>query len=210
MGDSKYIQSLIDQGEGLNLDFKYNISDSKKIAKTLIAFVNTNGGKLLIGVKDNGSIAGIISEEEIFMLEAAAEMYSKPKISIILREWNIESKTILEVTVDESPTKPHYALNEKDKWLAYIRFNANNILANRIMLKVWKRKRRKKGTYILYSREEKLLLNYLESNEAIYLTQFCKIAGIPKFKAENILVNLISLEIIKVNVSEESFSYSLL
>lgn len=46
------------------LDFKFEISDSKKIARSLVAFANTDGGRLLIGVKDNGVISGIRSEEE--------------------------------------------------------------------------------------------------------------------------------------------------
>ncbi|MCK4854687.1 MAG: ATP-binding protein, partial [Bacteroidales bacterium] len=60
------------------LDFKFEISDARKIARTLVAFSNTDGGKLLIGVKDNGKIAGIRSEEEYHMLEAAAELYCRP------------------------------------------------------------------------------------------------------------------------------------
>ena len=116
----------------------------------------------------------------------------------------------MEVIITESETKPHYAKNENDKWLAYIRYNDNNIMANSVMLKVWKRKKRKKGTYIYYSKKEKLLLSYLESNERIALNELCKLAKIPRFVAENILVNLISLDIIKINISEEEFTYSVI
>jgi predicted HTH transcriptional regulator len=73
-----YIEELISQGEGQQLDFKFNISDSRKIARSISAFANAQGGTLLIGVKDNGAIAGIRSDEELFMLEAATEMYLKP------------------------------------------------------------------------------------------------------------------------------------
>ena len=76
-----YIHKLISQGEHQQLDFKFEIADSKKIAKTFSAFANTDGGKLLIGVKDNGNIAGVRSEEEFYMAEAAATMYCKPPIT---------------------------------------------------------------------------------------------------------------------------------
>lgn len=59
-----YLKKLIARGENQQLDFKYCISDSRKIARTLSAFSNTDGGRLLIGVRDNGSIAGIRSDEE--------------------------------------------------------------------------------------------------------------------------------------------------
>jgi predicted HTH transcriptional regulator len=208
--DSKHIESLIAQGENEHLDFKFNISDSRKIARSLVAFANTSGGTLLIGVRDNGSIAGIRSDEEIFMIEAAANMYSKPEISLDVQEWHITDKTILEISIAESTQKPCFALNDNDKWMAYIRFHDKNILANSIMLEVWKRKQGEKGTYIRYLKEEKLLLNYLETHEIISFNEYCILGNIPYKKAQLVLVNLLSLDILKINVSEKGFSYSLL
>src|SRR3546814_2454449 len=49
------IKTLILQGEGEQLDFKNRISNCAKIAKTLVAFANTKGGKLLVGVADDRS-----------------------------------------------------------------------------------------------------------------------------------------------------------
>ena len=81
------IFKLISQGEHQQQDFKFCINDSRKIAKSLVAFANTNGGRLLIGVKDNGNVIGIRSEEEYYMAEAAAKIYSKPKIDFTVQEW---------------------------------------------------------------------------------------------------------------------------
>ena len=65
-----YIHARIAEGEHQQQDFKFEISDARKIAKSLSAFSNTDGGRLLVGVKDNGKIAGVRSEEEIYMIEA--------------------------------------------------------------------------------------------------------------------------------------------
>jgi predicted HTH transcriptional regulator len=205
----KYIESLIAGGENQHLDFKYNISDSRKIAKTLVAFANTGGGKLLIGVRDNGSIAGIISDEELFMIEAAAQMYSKPEIEFEIQQWQMLNKVILEISVKESHNKPHYAQNEEGKWLAYVRHKDQNILANLVMLEVWTRQYRKKGIYIRYKKEEEILLHYLESNQFIALNQFCRLAKTSRFKAVRTLVNLIALDILKINIDEKGFTYSM-
>lgn len=95
-----YIQKLIDEGEHLKQDFKFEISDVRKIAKTLSAFSNTAGGKLLIGVKDNGRISGIQSDEEIYMVDGAAQiLYCQPEVKFTSRKWNIEGKTVLEIDV---------------------------------------------------------------------------------------------------------------
>ena len=80
MNSKNYIYQLIEAGEHQQQDFKFEISDARKIAKTLSAFSNTDGGRLLVGVKDNGKIAGIRSEEEIYMIEAAAKLYCHPQI----------------------------------------------------------------------------------------------------------------------------------
>ena len=66
-----YIQKLIEEGEHEHQDFKYAISDARKIARSISAFANNDGGRLLVGVKDNGNIAGIPNEEDIYMLEYA-------------------------------------------------------------------------------------------------------------------------------------------
>ena len=68
---SNYIQRLIEQGEHQQQDFKYKITDAPKLAKSVSAFANTDGGRLLIGVRDDGEVAGVRSEEEIFMMHAA-------------------------------------------------------------------------------------------------------------------------------------------
>lgn len=58
--DKVYLQQLIAEGEHQQQDFKFEISDARKIARSLSAFSNTDGGRLLIGVKDNGRIAGVL------------------------------------------------------------------------------------------------------------------------------------------------------
>lgn len=84
-GDTDYIYSLIAEGEHQQQDFKFEISDARKIAKTFSAFANTDGGKLLVGVKDNGPYCGVRSVEEMYMIETAAQLYCIPEISILCR-----------------------------------------------------------------------------------------------------------------------------
>jgi len=160
---------LIEQGEHQQQDFKYCISDSKKIARSLVAFANTDGGRLLIGVKDNGHIAGVRSEEEYYMVEAAARIYSKPIIPFTTRQHFIESKTVLEVKIERSAGKPHFAVDEKGKWWAYFRKDDENRLANKVMLEVWKNQKSVDGILINYSDAEKILLDYLPE----YSGQIC-------------------------------------
>jgi len=204
----EYIKNLILQGEGQTLDFKYEITDAKKIAKTFSAFANTNGGILLIGVKDNGKITGISIEEEEYMLESAAYIFCRPLVKYNVNKWFIDGKWILEVFVPPSRKKPHFALNEDNKWRAYIRVNDKNIQANGLILKIWKAQKNKKGTFIRYGMLEKQVLKTLESQPRT----FNEIKNSLKIKGkvlENILVKMASIEAIKINYKENNFYFFL-
>ena len=205
----RYIKELIQQGEHQQLDFKFEITDSKKIARSMVAFANTDGGKLLIGVKDNGKIAGIRSDEEYYMIEAAANMYCKPTIPFEATNWTVEGKTILEVTIQKSDKQPHYAPDPNNKWMAYIRSGDQNRLANTVMLKLWERTKKPKGTFIRYSEKEKNLLEYLKTYHQISLNQLRKITGLSRYKAETLLVNLLAIKVLKINFTENGVYYLL-
>ena len=100
--DTQYIHALIAEGEHQQQDFKFEISDARKIAKTLSAFSNTDGGRLLIGVKDNGKIAGVRSDEEQYMIEAAARLYCRPEVSYSTQTYQVEGRSVLLVQIDEA------------------------------------------------------------------------------------------------------------
>lgn len=206
---SDYIYDLIDAGENQMLDFKFCITDSRKIARTLVSFANTDGGTLLLGVKDNGKIAGVRSDEEYYMIEAAAQMYSKPEIVFNTRTWTVQGKTVMEVKVAKSENPPHFAQNEEGKWLAYIRVADQNILANKVMLEVWKRSKLERPVRLKLSKEEDSLLKYLKDHDHITLSAFSKIAFIPRLHAEKILVDYILVGIINIHFTEKGAQYSL-
>ena len=204
---SRHIYNLIDQGEHQKLDFKFAVIDSRKIARTLVAFSNSEGGRLLIGVKDNGKIAGIKSEEEYHMLEVAAKLYCKPEIKMDFKSWQIEGKTILEVEVSEGKQKPYYMLEENGKWMAWFRQDDENHLANPVLLQVWKNQNKEKGVLLQFSKKEEFLLTYLTEIEEISLDEFCKIAAINRRKAGNIISKLISLGMIDFKFRDGEFVY---
>ena len=204
-----YIKNLIEQGENQKLDFKFEISDAKKIARTFSAFANTDGGKLLVGVKDNGVISGIRTEEEDYMVESAAHLFCKPAIKYRTRKWNIEGKWVLEVTITQARKKPLYAKAENGKWMAYIRVNDQNILANAVMLNVWKSINQVKGVYIRYGHTEKKLLKILKENESLTSKEMVEPSGIKKYIIEKILVKMIVIGVVEIVFTEQNAQYKL-
>jgi len=194
---SSYLYKLIEQGEHDQQDFKYCINDSKKIAKSLVAFANTRGGRLLIGVKDNGKIAGISSDEEFYMIESAAKIYSKPAIDFTTKQWQIEGKTVLEIGIEPGNDKPYFAKDETGKWLAYIRIKDENFLAHRIQIEAWEKEKSPKGIYFTYTDAERLLIDFLEKNPAISYSKFMRLTQLPQKQASDILSNFLVMDILK-------------
>ncbi len=204
-----YLRNLISQGENQQLDFKYCISDSKKIARTLVAFANSDGGKLLIGVRDNGSIAGIQSDEEYYMVETAVHLFCRPEINYTIKQHPAKGKAILEVEVMKGDKRPYQAKDDEGKWNAYFRHNDQNLVANRVLLQIWRKEIRRSGVLVQFSKAENTLLDYLAKNGSISLSKFRRIARISSKKSEAILANLIIFKVIVMRASEKGFTYEL-
>ncbi len=206
---SKYIYDLIEEGEHQYLDFKFEVNDAKKIAISLVAFSNTKGGKLLIGVKDNGNIVGIKTEEEFYMLDLAASIFCKPEIILKYTRWNINGKIVLEVDVVPGKKKPYYAKNDSGKWLAYFRQEDQNHLANTIQLNVWKNENKVGGVLLKYSNTESTLLAYLRRQDVITLSEFVRHAKISRRIAINIISKLVIFKVIDIIYREGEHYYVL-
>ena len=207
MTDTDYIYSLIAEGEHQKQDFKFEISDARKIPRTLSAFANTDGGRLLIGVKDNGRIAGIRSDEEIYMIEAAAQMYCVPEVKYSMQVYKVEGRSVLLVNVDQTDKKPVYAKDESGKELAYVRVKDENILATTVHLKVWQQSGSPTGVLVEFTQKEQLLLDLLEQNEYISLNQYCKQGSIPRRAAENLMAKFIRFQLIEPVLVNRKFYF---
>ncbi len=203
------VRKLLEKGEGECLDYKKEVSNESKIAKTMVSFANHKGGKLLIGVNDNRTINGISAEEEKFMLEKAAGFYCRPEIVISIKEWQVGKKTVLEVDIPRGENKPYFALGEDGKWWAYIRVNDESLLASKVVLDVLKREGTGAQTLISYSSKEKALLDYLSEHRKITLPQFSKLVNISRRRATIILVNMISIGVIRAHNTEKTEFYTL-
>ena len=169
------LKKLIEAGENQTLDFKHSISDSRKIARSLVAFANSDGGRLLIGVRDNGSIAGIRSDEEIYMVDTAAQLFCRPAIEYAIKQHTTEGKAILEVVVSKGGKRPYQAKNEDGRWLSYFRHHDQNLLANRVLRQVWRKEEKQSGLMVKFGKSENILMDYLKENGSITSSQFRKL-----------------------------------
>ena len=196
--DKVYLQQLIAEGEHQQQDFKFEISDARKIARSLSAFSNTDGGRLLIGVKDNGRIAGVRSEEEIYMIEAAAKLYCRPNVEISVQTYEVDGKTVLVAEIPKAEQKPVQVQDETGKYLAYVRIADENILATPVHLAVVK-----------YTEREQLLLDYLAEHQEITVSKYSRLAHISYRLAIEYIARFVRFGILDICFERHRFCYRL-
>ena len=207
--DTTRIRMLVAEGEHAHQDFKFAVSDIRKIAKSLSAFANGGGGRLLVGVKDNGKIAGVRSEEEMYMVEAAASVYCRPPLTLENRVCHAEGKDVLEVVVRESECKPVCALDEGGRPWAYIRIADENILASPVHLSLWKN-RKKERSVMAYTEHERHLLNLLDKCGELTLNQCCRQGrGMTRKRICGLLADFIRFGLVEQIFRNHTFYYRL-
>lgn len=160
--DRRRLQELIDQGEHEQQDFKYLISDARKIARSLSAFSNNSGGRLLIGVKDNGTVAGVRSEEDIFMIEQAGDLYCHPRVEIDFQAVKAAGGAVVFIaSVTPAPSRPVMVKEEKNRMVAYYRVNDQNLVAPDLMVEAWRQASSDTGTLLSLTEAEHLILKLI-------------------------------------------------
>lgn len=202
--------NLIAEGEHQSQDFKMRIEDARKIARTLVAFANTDGGRVLIGVKDNGSVSGVQPEEEFHMIEAAAEMYSQPPIAFTTQVWKVNNKAVLEILIEASSARPHFAKDETGEWCAYQRQDDRNVKANGVLLKVWEFTRARTPVEFAYTNRVRRLFHLLQRNQELTQRSISKLLRMGREQTELLLAQLVVWEVVEMNFTDTGCFFSLI
>jgi len=110
------LQKSIKDGEGKTIEFKAELPNSHALAKTIIAFSNTGGGKLIIGVNDQGTIIGLKPDENIFELKdkVASIIYETcyPTVLPDIYTTTIDDQLLLIIEVYRGNLLPYYLKNK--------------------------------------------------------------------------------------------------
>ena len=207
MDDHRYLLSLIREGEHQQQDFKYQVTDACKLAKSVSAFANTDGGRLLIGVRDDGHISGVRSEEEIFMMHQAAYKFCKPEPSIKFDTYHAEGRTIVIATVPPSAKRPVCARNEDGIMRAYIRIKDENILASPVHLALWRESQKQQGSVITYGDDIRRLLDVMQNR--LTLNQIVRLSKLPRNKVITLVARLIRFGTASWEYTNQQFLFSL-
>ena len=206
MDDRRYLLSLIKEGEHQQQDFKYKVTDAAKLARSVSAFANTDGGRLLIGVRDDGHLSGVRSEEEIYMMHQAAYKFCKPEASIKFDTYHAEGRNIVVATVPPSLKRPVCALDEEGRQRAYIRIADENIVASPVHLALWREAQLERTTMMTYSDDVRRLIATLQT-ERLTLNQVVRRSGLQRYKVISLLARLVRFGVVHWEFRDRQFLF---
>ena len=199
--------ALIAEGEHQRQDFKYTISSVSKIAHSLSAFANTQGGRLLVGVRDDGRIAGVRSEEEIYMIDAAAQCYCKPSVECHMQTIRIRGVVVLICTIEPSVKCPVMAKEEDGTLRAYVRVADENIMASPVHLEIWRNQCSQNE--ILLSEDDCKWLAVFSEEGPMTLNRFCRRIRKPRHYAVRLLALFVRFGLLRMFLHEHQWLFDL-
>ena len=203
------LRKLVEKGEGHFLEFKRKAAFPDKIVRELIAFANARGGTLLVGIGDDGELAGVKHpDDESHVIHKALQKCDPP---LSVEETFIPlgpSRYVIRYHVAASENKPHYFCDGATRQ-AYVRVNDQSIKASREVREIARRSRVKKDIRFHYGEHEKFLMSYLDINPAITLKEFVDVSGLKRFYASRKLVLLVLADVLRITPHEKGDLFSL-
>jgi predicted HTH transcriptional regulator len=205
----RQLKKLVAGGEGQHLEFKRKASFPEKIVREMIAFANSSGGTLLVGVDDNGTIPGVkYPDEEAHAIEEALKN-CKPALTV--RETLIpigNSRSVLRYDIPESKRKPHYLFSNGSR-NSFVRVADQSIKASYEVKEIVRRTQQMRNVKFHYGEHERTLMQYLDQHSSITVKEFMRISRLKRFYASKKLILLVLANVLHVTPNEKGDLFTL-
>lgn len=208
------LRDIIAGGESSTVEFKRQFTSAEKFAREIIAFANTSGGYLIVGIDDDGSVVGVKSEKESVELVHFAKYFIIPPLEIETEIVEIDFRDVVVVHVPNSVDKPHSLVaNPKERpheHKAYIRQGENSVVASKEMKKILAGKQPDADPItISIGDRERRLFTFLERYNKASVNDFARLVNISKRRASQILVKLVRAGVLHIHTDNGGDYYTL-
>lgn len=204
------LKKLVAQGEGLQLEFKRKAAFPEKIVHEMIAFANTRGGILLVGIGDDQTIPGLKYPEDDSYVILKSLNQCKPPLPFTETAIPVApNRTVLFYEITESKRKPHYFSSKENGKESFVRVDDKCIRASKEMLEISRRSMKNKDIKFHYGPYEDLLMKYLDTNRSITLQKFMEVSGLKRFIASRKLILLVLADVLRIHPHEKGDIFSL-
>jgi predicted HTH transcriptional regulator len=194
----KLLLELVKDGEGLYLEFKLRATYPDKIVHEIVAFANTRGGKLLIGIDDGGRLAGVkYPEEESLVVMRAIIKHARPRIQVKYFYVRLTAKRwVVVFEVPESKRKPIKFMEGRNRLLYFIRFEDKSLQASKEAEGILKLQSVKATVSFTYGDIENKILKAIERKSPTTLIELSLATQIPEGKLSSHIIKLAATRVI--------------
>ncbi len=211
--DYKSLKFLVRQGEGSRLEFKLKTNHPEKIIRELVAFANTDGGTLLVGIADDKTIQGLkYADEDEYLLVRAIQRFISPALPYAIERIALpDERDVLMIRVPPSSTRPHYIIfdpAEPENKKAYVRVADKSVQASKEMREILKAERAERGVRFTYGDKERVLMHHLGQHQSITVDLFASLTGIPRRIASRTLVLLVLANVLEIHPDEVTDTFT--
>lgn len=206
MTDEQYLRKLIAEGEHEQQDFKYKVQEAAKLARSVSAFANTHGGRLLIGVRDDGHISGVRSEEEIYMMHAAAFKFCAPESAIRFDTLHVEGRSVVIATIPPAPRKPVKAIDEEGGQCAYVRIKDENIAASPVHIEMWQQEQRA-ANQMEYGDTAQQMMRALGEHKGETLNRLVRLSQVNRRASITLLARFVRYGLAEMRLEDHQFRF---
>ncbi|MFQ5569415.1 MAG: helix-turn-helix domain-containing protein [Rhodothermales bacterium] len=205
------LSQLIALGEGQHLEFKQRVPGAERIAKEVTAFANTSGGRLLLGIADDGAIVGVRdATEEEYALGQALIQHCYPPVDFSTERISVTKKRdVIVVSVPASRIKPHFLIGQENGGrTAYVRVEDMSVEASREAIRLMRTRNNHRDVLFEFGEKEQILMRYLDTYGRISVAQFASLANISPRRASHVLVLLTRANVLHLHsdVKEDYFT----
>ncbi|WP_412067310.1 helix-turn-helix domain-containing protein [Rubrivirga sp. IMCC43871] len=204
------LRRLAAMGEGRHLEFKNRVPRPERIAREVIALANTAGGKVLLGVDDDGTVIGVKdAQEEFFALQQALADRILPPVDLGFEPVRVSrTREALVVHVPASPDRPHVLKPDRrpdgtlPKQRAFVRVADQSVEASKEAVALMRAEARGDAVTFTFGEPERKLLAYLERHERITVREYATLNRMPPWRASKALVTLALAGIVTLHPRE--------
>ena len=209
------VRRLAALGEGRTLEFKNRVPRPERIAREIIALANTDGGKVLVGVDDDGTVLGVKdAQEQFFALGQALADRILPPVALEFEPVRVSrTREVLVVHVPASDGRPHVLRPDRrpdgtlPRQRAFVRVADQSVEASREAVAIMKAEGRGDAVAFTFGDAERRLLEYLDRHERITVREYARLSHQPPWKASKALVTLARAGIVALQPREGGDDY---
>ncbi|MEQ8358533.1 MAG: ATP-binding protein [Cytophagales bacterium] len=206
------IKTLIKKGESEFLEFKLKTTHPMRILNELVAFANTKGGQLIIGVNDKDlSIHGVKhGDEDVFLMQKLIQDHIYPDLKYQISRIPISKKRdLILLEIPEGKQKPYY-VNEKPEdrnGIAYVRLKDESIKAGKILRMMMNEKFKDKPNSISIAGDIEIIFSLLKSKERVNFEEIRHTINKSKRITELLLLKMLKMDLIGFNLERQDEFY---